>query len=189
MDSKFFDERKLIEGLAAGKMSAYEDFYSQFYRPLCSYAFRIVNDPDEAEDIIQNVIYKLWENRQALVEIKNLRSYLFRSVYNGSINYLKSSRYHDNYISTALFDLKQIEMEAYHLTEYNELKQRIEACIEDLPDQCKKVFKLSRQENKSYNEISEKLNITVKAVEANISRALKTLRKNLKDYLGIFLLL
>ena len=187
MESKFTDEPKLIKGLVAGEIAAYEEIYAKYYKSLCKYAARMLENESEAEDIVQSLIHKLWENRQTLSSVKNLKSYLYRSVYNGVVNYFKISQHKRNFKDNNLFELRKSEMENFDVSEYRELNEKINRHIEELPDQCRRVFKLSRFENKPYLEIAEDLKITVKAVEANISRALKTLRENLKDYLGLFL--
>ena len=88
MKTNFSEERRLIDGLIAGEIAAYKEIYTRYYKPLCVYAFRMIEDESESEDIVQGLIQKLWENRQTVGNIKNLKSYLYRSVHNGVINIL-----------------------------------------------------------------------------------------------------
>lgn len=144
---------------------------------------------DEAEEMVQNAFLTIWEKRASLEVHTSLKSYLYRAVYNSSLNHvkhLKVQQKHEAFYrnTTTLEHENAIEQ----LME-NELHALAQKAIEELPSQCRMVFKLSRYENLSYNEIAEQMNLSVKTVENHIIRALKALRIKLKEYLPLLLLL
>jgi RNA polymerase sigma-70 factor, ECF subfamily len=149
----------------------------------------MLNDLDESEDVVQNIIMKLWENRENIETIVNIKSYLFKSTYNSCLNIISKHGKKLNYEKESWLKLKEIEMEERDSLLYNELNEIVNRLIDELPDQCQRVFKMNRLDEKSYKEIAQELNITVKAVEGNISRALQKMRLGLKDYLYLILIL
>jgi len=163
----------------------FQKLYTKHYAPLCVYATSIVQDDDEAEEMVQSVILKLWEQKESLESIALMKAYLYRAVKNTCLNHLKHKRIAAIYADSAYDELK--EMEASHVDPFltAELQVRINDAIQALPDRCREVFELSRFENKKNKEISEMLDISIKAVEANITRALLTLKKQFSDILHI----
>jgi len=162
----------------------FEDIYKRYYVELCMFAQRFIPLAEEAEEIVQDVIYKLWENKESIDSIQSVRSYLYTSVRNKSLNLLKHKKIEEKYRDEAWIELKSIENAVYEEASANELQEKISHSIDELPDRCREVFLLSRTEGLKNKDISERLGITVKAVEANISRALSSLRLSLKEYLG-----
>lgn len=162
----------------------FEEIYSLYYVELCVFAQRFLPQEEDAEEIVQDVIYKLWENKESIESIQSVKSYLYTSVRNRSLNVLKHKKIEDKYRDDAWIELKGIENSVYEETSANELQEKISHSIEELPERCREVFLLSRTQGLKNKDISERLGITVKAVEANISRALSSLRLSLKEYLG-----
>lgn len=157
---------------------AFKFIYDEWYEKLCLSAYKMVQSIDASKDIVQEVIMELWKKKDTIDINTSLLAYLQRSVQNRSINYIKAKA---NNLGN-LDALDKIEDGAYSnqvLMEAEELKERITEAIESLPDKCKIVFALSRYQEKSYQEISETLGISIKTVENHISKALKILRKNL----------
>ena len=167
----------------------FAEIYKNHYSELCIYAMRFLNDEDEAEEIVQEIIFKLWEQREQLESVNSLRSYLYRSVHNRCLNYIKHQMHKNKYSDKAFVEMKKMELEAAEDYHNKELEEKVHSAIADLPDRCKEVFKLSRFEGKKNKEISEHLGISIKAVEANITRALSSLRENLDKYLKIELII
>jgi RNA polymerase sigma-70 factor (family 1) len=189
LKNKPLNNSDLIRLLSEGNEDAFRLVYDSYYRSLCHYANRILNDFDDSEDIVQNIIMKLWENGESLNGISDLKSYLFRSVHNGCLNKISRISSKEKYQSESWLNLKAIEMEYRDSLQYIELDEIINKLIHELPEQCQRVFRMSRFDDKSYKEIALELNVTVKAVEANISRALQKMRLGLKDYLYLIILL
>jgi RNA polymerase sigma-70 factor (ECF subfamily) len=170
-------------------VSALEHLFARFYKPLRAYAFRYVNHKATSEDIVQDVFLELWVRRDSIRfdDFDAVKSYLFKSVYNHSINILKWERLHDRctledmdesvvlekYISSYMFNREQSLL-------FKELDAEIAGFVETLPPQCKKVFSLSRTRGLRNREIAELLNISIKAVEKQISKALTGIRNHLK---------
>jgi len=166
----------------------FEDLFKTYFQHLCSFAQQYVGDADAAQDICQKVFIRLWEKREEMDPKKAIKSYLFTSVKNRCLNYIRD---HKKYRSQILdldcgdFDLFS---EEDHFAE-EELKDKIEAALSTLPPKCRLVFEMSRYQQMKYNEIAEELDISQKTVEAHMSKAMKSLRQELKDYLFIFILI
>jgi len=159
------------------QVPAFTSFYRQFYQKLLLTSDKYVEDIFIAEEIVQDVFLKIWEEPEGLNEIKLINSYLYRSVINASINYLnrqKNIERHHLKIAANYSEESLIELD-----EENELIVLINTEIEKLPTQCKKIFKLSRFEHLKYKEIANLLNISERTVENHIASALKTLRSEL----------
>lgn len=177
-----------IADLQAGDHKAYEKLFVEWYPPLCNYANSILRDEDEAKDIVQKMFYKLWDQRSELEIHTSVKSYLYRIVHNDCINKVKQLKVreeHHQYL--AYVNHNQINDTEEPLRR-SELERQIELAIESLPPRCGEVFKLSRFKQLSYSEIAEELNITTNTVETQIVKALKILRRELKDYLPFLLL-
>ncbi|MCL2328278.1 MAG: RNA polymerase sigma-70 factor [Bacteroidetes bacterium] len=159
----------------------FQKLYTKHYAPLCVYAASIVQDDDDAEEMVQTVILKLWEQKESLESIALMKAYLYRAVKNTCLNHLKHKRIAAIYADSAYDELKEIEANLVDPYQTSELQERINNAIQALPDRCREVFELSRFENKKNKEISEMLDITLKAVEANITRALQKLKEQFGD--------
>ncbi|MDH6533513.1 RNA polymerase sigma-70 factor [Parabacteroides sp. 52] len=172
-----------------------EFLFRKYYRTLCAYAFRFVNDTATAENIVQDVFFELWNKREILDFNLAIKTYLFKSVYHRALNHLNSVSVSKQ---TSLDQLEEKDDLSFFLIsqekngEYwlmmEELDKEIQAIINQFPPQCKQVFLLSRQNELKNKEIAEQLGISVKAVEKQITKAIATLRKELKGK-GILLLL
>lgn len=172
----------IIEGLRSGNEEAYRYLYTYHYSILCAFANQYVHDYAVAEMIVSDVIYAIWKNHAGLKIDQSLRGYLLKAVKNGCINYLNRQSRQINIDS--LPDSYTGNIHEPHPLEKlieQELDLRIESCIEALPDLTKKVFLLSRFEELKYDEIAEKLNISVDVVKYHIKSALSKLRKGLRD--------
>jgi RNA polymerase sigma-70 factor (family 1) len=167
----------LYQVINENHIQAFTDFYTQFFQRLLITSDKYVEDIFVAEEIVQDVFLKIWEDPQGLHEIKSINSYLHRSVINASINYLnrqKNIERHHLKIAANYSEESLIELD-----EENQLIVLINNEIEKLPAQCKKVFKLSRFEHLKYKEIASLLDISERTVENHISNALKILRVEL----------
>jgi RNA polymerase sigma-70 factor (ECF subfamily) len=189
LKEKAINNADLIRSLSRGNEEAFRSIYVLYYKGLCLYANRILKNNDECEDVVQSIIMKLWENKENIEDITDIKSYLYRSTYNGCLNKLSKLDNKQKYQNESWLKLKEIEMEDRDSLQYTELNEIVNRLIDELPEQCQRVYKMNRSDEKSYIEISQELNITVKAVEANISRALQKLRLGLKDFLVLIVVL
>jgi RNA polymerase sigma-70 factor, ECF subfamily len=166
----------------------FEQLFKTHFQHLFNFAFQYLPDEDIAKDITQNVFVKLWEHRTSIDTQKSVQSYLFTSVRNSCINHIRD---HKKYNSRIL-DVELAEIESGIKTdnyEYIELEQKINKILGSLPEKCRKVFEMSRFENKKYKEIAIELDISEKTVEAHMSKALKSLKEHLREYLISVLLI
>lgn len=159
---------------------AFEMLFKRHYKPLCRRVNTMLNDEDATEDVVQQLFIKIWESRETLQTPDSVAAYLFTAARNRALNYIKSqSRKSDNEVP-----LTHLHDEADNKTEEqmdaNELQKALYAAIDALPDKRKEVFVLSRFEGKSYKEIAEIMQISVKTVEAQMGKALATLREFVK---------
>ncbi len=162
----------------------FKELYMDFYEPLCKYAFRYFSDKDEAEDIVQTVMAKLWEQKDKLHEIKNLENYMYRAVHNTCLNKIQQLKVKDNYSDYNQRQLALIELEDFEQTFYQwEIREKLDVEIEKLTPKAKEVFGMRFLENMRYKEISEKLNISERTVESHLQNAVKVLRARLKKYI------
>lgn len=180
------DIRKLI----GGDESVFENIFNSLYTPLVFFAKEYVVSEDQAREIVQEAFIRLWENRQSLSPDTNMKVYLFVITRNLCINHLDHLRVGQKFKRMKEQDILSRELNAMAISDpsaehliLSELEAQIEKLIEELPEQNKRVFKMHRFEQMKYSEIARELNISVKAVEAHISRALRHLKKHLRDYL------
>jgi len=157
--------------------------FKTYFSTLCYFAQKYIPDLDACKEIVHNIFVVIWEKRVEFDFEKPAKSYLFTSVYNRCMNYIRDKKKFTNEseISTNLSTINQDHLESA------EIESRIWEAINSLPEKCREIFLLNRFEEKKYAEIAQELKISVKTVEAQISKALKTLRNHLKDYIYILL--
>jgi RNA polymerase sigma-70 factor (ECF subfamily) len=177
------EQQELIQKIKSGDEVAFEKLFRLFYQPLCSYAHSFISDMDVAEEIVQDILVKLWQKRETLNLEHAIRPYLYRSVQNRCLNHFRHEsikKEHQRY-SIAVQD------DAYEATSsrvtLKELQEKLNEGIAILPPACREVFRLSRNEGLSYKEIADVLQISAKTVENQIGKALKILRIHLSDFL------
>jgi RNA polymerase sigma-70 factor (family 1) len=164
-------------------MDAFEKLFKSYYAPLVVYAGRYVNSIDTAREIVQDFFVKLYEKRGSLSIDVSVKSYLYRSIYNCCINYINQKNLQDRHLKNMMLeksDEDNLENEIHSV----ELQYRIYEVVEELPLQCKRIFKMNRFEGLKNEEIATVLNLSKRTVETQISKALKILRKKLGHYLS-----
>ena len=178
----------LLSELKKGQESAFDYIFKKYYKALCAQAMPYLNDLDSAQNQVQECFIKLWEKRQDADSIKNLSSYLSFMVRNQCIDYLRKTKAMDKAHQRDSL-LKENEGSADESILSFEFEEKLVVALSNLPERCRIAFEYSRFENLTYTEIAKKMKISNKAVEALISRSLKTLRVELKDYLPLLILL
>jgi RNA polymerase sigma-70 factor (ECF subfamily) len=163
-------------------MQSFEDLFRTYYGELCNYAYRFFRDKDTAEEIVQDLFYKLWEKKETLVIRSSVRSYLYRSVYNNTMMLIreKNTRKTTNTLPENSAMIPGSEPDEQMQT--SELDQVVEKTLSSMPEKVRRIFEMSRFEGLKYKEIAERLLISIKTVEANMGKALKLFRENLKEY-------
>ena len=169
-------DKTLWNSIQDSDAHAFEILFKKYYAPLCRFAVNYTHDLDTAREVVQNLFVYLWENRKTVGIEQSVKSYLTSAVKRNSIRLMQQQHRklsidtlpEDSFIDEALVDSLELE-ELY--------KQLLEA-IEQLPPQCKKIFRMSRFEEKKYAEIALELNLSIKTVEAQMGKALKILRES-----------
>jgi len=175
------EEQNILEAIRLNDGQAFEKVFRDSYKPLKAYAFRFVNNLATAENMVQDVFLKLWQNRHNLVITTSLVHYLFRSVRNHSLNHLEKNRVRTGYLRMQLEKTQDDEDFSAFYPEIG-LLEKIESAICALPPKRQEIFRLAREEGLRYREIADQLNLSVKTVEAQMTLALKQLRDSLKEY-------
>ncbi|MBV8253385.1 MAG: RNA polymerase sigma-70 factor [Chitinophaga sp.] len=157
-------------------------YFNAYFEVLHRYAYTILRDNDEAKDAVQAVFLKLWEKRTELKEEQSVKSYLYTAVYHQCLNMKRHEKIKEKYVAENNKPLYDPGNDLISKERSNQILQE----IENLPTQCKLIFSKSRFEGKKYSEIAAELSLSVKTVEAQIGKALKTLRKKL---LGIMIII
>ncbi|MBN1767694.1 MAG: RNA polymerase sigma-70 factor [Prolixibacteraceae bacterium] len=178
-------DKHILERLQKGDEQVFEVFFKTYYERLCNYANTILNDMDEAEEMVQGAFLAMWEKRETIEVHSSLKSYLYRAVYNSSLNHIKHLKVRQKYDNWHQHNATLEHNSASESLIAYELDAIAQNAINNLPPQCQNVFKLSRFENLSYAEIAEQMGISVKTVENHMIKALKVLREKLKDYLPL----
>jgi RNA polymerase sigma-70 factor (ECF subfamily) len=179
----------LIKSLKKGDEFGYTHLVKTYHHKLCVYAVSLTNNDDSAEDIVQNVFMSIWRNRGKLKEEFVLKSYLYKSVYNEFIDQYRKQK------TVVTLEKKYIDALTYIVEEEDEkslerLMKIVKKEIENLPPKCKQIFLLSKEEGLTNIEIAEHLNVSIKSVEAHITKAFKILRSTLSHKVeGILFLL
>lgn len=164
--------------IAAGDRAAFEALFRLHYRPLCAFAMGYIKDPDKSEDLVQDLFFRLWLDREKVSITTSVKAYLYASVRNRCLNTVKAGA-KVRVLNEEVDD--RLEEDERSEDEHAERIARVQAAIEALPEERRKVFKLSRYEGLKYQEIAARLGISVKTVENQMGSALKTLRIELKD--------
>lgn len=157
----------------------FETLYKQYYRTIYSYAAHFVNEHSVRMDIVQDVFGYVWENKETLQINKSIKSYLLTACHNTCLNYINKQKVRQKYVSKVL-ERDANYVDGYDAVYVEELKAKIEVVLEELPEQCRKIFELSRIKGMKHKEIAELLNISPKTVEVQVYRALKVFKLALK---------
>ena len=181
------EENRVLSAIRKSDTSAYSVLFNKYYPLLCAYAHKFV-PLEDAEEIVQDVLFYLWQNRERVVINKSISSYLFRSVYNKILNKLTSPQSR-NKVNDLYFDKAQ---EMLHDSDYyniSELRKMLMQALNELPETYRDAFMKHRFLGMSYKEIAEDEGVSVKTIDYRIQQALKDLRIKLKDYLPLVCLL
>jgi RNA polymerase sigma-70 factor, ECF subfamily len=165
----------------------FETIFKTHFKGLHAYACTIIKDEMAAEDIVQNTFFKLWEKNE-LHKLQSPAAYLYRAVYNESLNYLKHAKVKQAYQTFVSKSMEHNESAAGRAS-LRELQEKLDTALNDLPQQCRTIFQMSRFEELKYREIADRLGLSVKTVENQMGKALKLLRLKLVDFLPVLLIL
>ncbi len=169
--------------------AGFEKLFREEFKGLCFMAWKYVKDHDIAKEIVQESFISLWEKRAGIDPGRSVKSYLITAIRNKCYNYLRDNRKFDKNLLEAEKLTEPVSNGNADLLIEKELRQEIDIAIGELPDKCREIFLLNRYENLRYQQIADKLGISVKTVEAQMSKALQHLRLKLSGYLSLWIVL
>jgi RNA polymerase sigma-70 factor (ECF subfamily) len=188
-------DAEFLKRIITGDKDAFDCIFRKYYSILRNQAYNILKDISAAEDAVQEVFFNIWIKREQLGEVKYLSAYLRTTIHHYCISYLRKHPRQET-VDLSIHNIFELEQLYVDILQYHQdtvtgkdLTKAIFDAIDTLPEQCKIVFTLSRNFGLKNTEVASYLNISVKAVEKHISRALTQLRNELKEYLPVFWLL
>lgn len=177
------DYTKYWQEIKEGDQQAFEVVFKGMYADLCRYAHSFLKDKDDAEDLVQNTFVKVWDKRDQIELSDSLSGYLYRMVYNQSMNKIKHQNIRLEHVEHVKHQFDEGEFVIDNAQNLNEMHERVHLAIDKLPKECGRIFKMSRFEELKYQEIADTLEISIKTVENQIGKALKIMRTELSEYL------
>ncbi|OFX17587.1 MAG: hypothetical protein A2033_04625 [Bacteroidetes bacterium GWA2_31_9] len=167
--------------------NSFEILFKQYFSVLCQFARKYVRDLDTSKEIVHDCFVSFWDKRDTIDLSKPVKTYLFTSVHNRCLNHIRNNKKFDQNVENfELLDLSHHHIASDSLVE-QEISSQINNAIESLPEKCKEIFKMSRFEEMKYKEIAEKLNLSIKTVEAQMSKALQVMRTSLSEFISVLI--
>ncbi|MCW3467355.1 RNA polymerase sigma-70 factor [Chitinophaga nivalis] len=170
----------------------FEQVFKAHFKGLHAYAYTLLKDEIMAEEMVQNVFCKLWEKSGDIKIKQSVSGYLYRAVYHESINYLRHQKVKATHQAHTRYQMTNEQSSNGNTSGkviLKELQEKLDKALQDLPEKCRTVFQMSRFEELKYQEIADRLDISIKTVENQMGKALRLLRLNLVDYLPFLLIL
>ena len=178
------NELLILTKIKAGDIKAFEELFRCYYSPLCWYAASITGRMEVAEEIVEELFYVLWKDREQLQIFQSVKNYLDRATRNQSIQYCEHEEVKERYRESVLTaSSSEQATDPHQQMEYEELQKLINNTLEKLPERRMQIFKMHRTEGKKYAEIAVQLSLSVKTVEAEMTKTLRTLRKEIENYI------
>jgi RNA polymerase sigma-70 factor (ECF subfamily) len=180
----------LIQKLQEGDVEAFDLIYKKYSKTLYIFSFKYLRSTVEAEELVQSVFVKLWENRKTLKKELSFKSYIFTIAYNDICKLFRKRNYQQKFINDILYENSQSSSEFEDSIDYKSVLERVQQIVNKLSERQKSVFLKSRQEGKSTKEIAEELGLSPGTVDNYISESLKVIRKHLQmEVLSMLLVL
>ena len=170
------EEQRLAQGLASGSRKAFEEIFMRYYPKVRYFVFGLLKSEEDAEDLAQDIFAKLWTNRAAFADVRNLGVYLFVLSRNMTYNYIEAKQLRQEWLQERPFE-EEDDSSPYEDLIAKDLTLLVDLVVDSLPPQRKTIYKLSREAGLSNAEIAEKLGLQKKTVENHLNLALKELRK------------
>jgi RNA polymerase sigma-70 factor (ECF subfamily) len=172
-----------FSALKNGSTAAFDLCFEVYFTGLCTFANKLVRDPNVAQDIVQELFVNLWIQREQLEIHTSLKSFLFQSVKNNCLDHIKHSKVAQAFAFRYINENAEEYENIYSDYTQKEIQKALDIAVAKLPKQCKTAFLMSRFEYKSYKEIAEEMDLSVKTIENHIGRALHIIRLELKEFL------
>jgi RNA polymerase sigma-70 factor (ECF subfamily) len=174
-------ESEIIKRIRQGDKGQFEALFRSSYLSLVRYAKKLIKDKDTAEEIVQDLFVRLWQDKEKIRIQSSLNGYLFRSVHNRCLHHIEHNRVIAKHAKEMSLNEDDDSANPSDLIQYKELHLKITRILDRLPERCGRIFCMNRFEGLKYAEIAEKLSVSVKTVEANMGRALREFRKALAE--------
>lgn len=171
--------------IRAGDHQQFEKLFKEWYVPLTQYAYSIIQDAEEAEDIVQRLFCKLWDQQSDIEIHTSIKAYLLRIIHNDCINKIRLKKIRSEHIKQISYTHQDFIAETDKLLIENEFDEKVAHTLAQMNPRCREAFELSRFRQLSYKEIAKEMNIKISTVETHIVTALKIFREELRDYLVI----
>ena len=178
-----------------GDEKAFAYYFNLYFNQIVGFCTEFIKDRDQAKNIAQEAFLKLWLNKEKVQKINGIKAFLYTSAKSDCLNLFRHKKVVHKYFDSSLrkreesLNIEVLNAMNFDTVMLTELEDLIEGSVNELPDKCKQVFKMRRVEFKKNKEIAAELDISIKAVEANMTRALKHLKNKLSDYLPAMILL
>lgn len=185
---KELEDITLLEKLRSGSRDAFTALYNRYWDKLFVIASHRLNSPQEAEEVVQEVFYNIWKHRAALHIHTSLPAYLATAVKYEVLNQLARKKRFQRYELHAVHNAPLADLSAGERLQFNDLQQQLQATIRSLPEQCRIVYRLSREQGYSRKEIATHLDISEKTVANHLTRALKVLRISFSQLFRVFMI-
>lgn len=176
------NDHHLFAGVKRGDRSAFDQLFRLYYTPLCRLARTVSGYEQMAEEAVQNVFVRLWEKRRGLDQPDNVKGYLFRSVYNECLWLIKKQQSQKDLERNYVLDPPD-ELTSADQQQWEVFRPIIQMAIDNLPQKCRHIFLMRKQEGLTNVEIAEYLGVSVKTVENQMTIAIKKLREELKPHI------
>ena len=171
----------IVRRIRQGDVRQFESLFRSSYVSLVRYARTLIRDHDSAEEIVQDLFFTIWKDRERIVIESSLNGYMFRAVHNRCLHQIEHLKVIEKYAQEMSLRITENPDNPSDILSYKELQGRIATILEKLPERCGKIFCMNRFEGLKYTEIAKKLSVSVKTVEANMGRALKEFRRALTE--------
>lgn len=181
-DERVIRDNQWVEGINRGETDAFESIYKCYYPQLFYFLKRYLVSDSTIEDIIHNVFFNIWQKRTTLEPRGTLKSYLFTAVRNQALTQLESEKKYERIAEEIEYHFDDEERDTSHPFEIDKLREAYQKAVQEMPKKRRHIFLMHRQENLTYKEISEILNISIKTVETQMSRSLKFLAESLSNF-------
>lgn len=181
-DFALYSDGELMREIKADNMFAFDVLYKKYSNRVYKFGHSILKSQEESENLMQDVFLNLWENRHKVEKDSSVKSYVFTITYNSAISIIRKKARESEFVEY-LKTLQEINEDPVNIElEYNELADKLDEIIRELPQRQKEVYLLHKVEGLKYSEIAERLNISLNTIENHMSRALKTIREKLGNY-------
>ena len=185
INEPLYDEHLLLSELSAGKEDAFDKLYNHYVHSLNDFVIKYVKSPQLAEDLTQEIFIKIWENRNQMAKVKSFRAYLFVMARNHILNFLRSASRSDVVLTKIIGSYVAPQADDEMIS--REYKQWLEKVLASMSPQMRSVFKLCREQNKSYDEVADLFQISRNTVKKHMVRALRVIKGRLDKDMGISL--